>query len=218
MGVRSESRRYLQPKLLAELDRAANLFDAGLVDEAEARAGLVLMRGPVNVSLDTPGMTIAERLTARQALDRAVQMWRDELGGDLQIAVVPKPFANVRVTWSAGQVAGGRCAGHAVWSRQVWSSGGRWRSEFSADIDLALLGSDGVRLPDATLAQAAAHEFGHVMGMDDSGRKGDLMGPVRTNRPVDRLSPREHDAIVDLRAEADTLADLCALRRDALAW
>jgi len=218
MGVRGESRRYLQPKLLAELNRASASFDAGNLEEAEARAGLLLMRAPVTISLDTPGMSLADQFTVKNALDKAVTLWHAEVGDEVSISIVPKPLANVRMTWSSGQVAGGRCAGHAVWSRQVWESGGRWRSEFSADIDLALLGSDGRRLSDDALLQAAAHELGHVLGLDDSGRKGDVMGPVRSDRAAVRLSDRERDAFVDLRTEATNLADLCALRRSALTW
>lgn len=217
-AVSNESRRYLQPKLLKELATANSLVESGQWDEAEARMDMVLMRAPVAISLDTKGMTLAEQLSAEKALNKAVALWQSEVGDAVSISIVPKAMANVRINWTAGQVAGGRCAGHAVWSRQVWSSGGQWRSEFSADIDLAMRGIDGEQLSDATLTQAAAHELGHVLGLDDSGRRGDLMGPVRPSQPVRGLSDREHDAYFDLRSEADALSNICALRRSALTW
>ncbi len=217
-GSWEAGRRYIQPKVLDELGRAAERLDAGAYDEAEARLDLVLAKTPLAVSLDTRGLAVADQVKAMKALQDAVALWRSELGDEAIFQIVPREMAQVRVVWTEGQLYGGRCAGQALWSRQAWSSGGRFHSEISADIEIATRDADGRTFPEASLTQAAAHELGHVLGMDDSGRKGDLMGPVRVSSPVLALSTREQEAIDGLRTRALGLAALCAEHRQLVSW
>ncbi|MBS1707136.1 MAG: matrixin family metalloprotease [Armatimonadetes bacterium] len=218
LAVSGAHLRYLQPKMVAELAKAASQVEAGSLEEADARLDLVLVRGKVNISLDTARLTIAERVAAEKAFADAVDMWRQELGDDVTFQVVPQEMAQVRFRWSDGQAVGGRCAGHAVWSRQVWRAGEGFRSDLSADVELALYGSDGGNLPQESLVQAAAHELGHILGMDDTGRRGDLMGPVRPGRPVSQLSSHEREALDALRSEGKELAQVCLLQRLSMSW
>ena len=73
--------------------------------------------------------------------------------------------------------------------------------------------SRGHDLSDEALTYVTAHELGHVLGLDDTGRYGDLMGPGQLDRPVNYPAPSERDALVGLQQEAQLDAQAFASPR-----
>jgi hypothetical protein len=49
------------------------------------------------------------------------------------------------------------------------------------------------------------HEMGHILGLEDSDRVGDLMGPLDVNHPVSGPKSYESEAVYELRSQADRI-------------
>ena len=63
------------------------------------------------------------------------------------------------------------------------------------------------------MRHAAMHEFGHVLGLDDSPREGDVMGPLDIDHPVSAPSALEVQTVLSFRAQAQQIIDEAAARR-----
>jgi hypothetical protein len=55
------------------------------------------------------------------------------------------------------------------------------------------------------MTQALLHEFGHVLGLTDSPRVGDVMGPLRLDKPATRPTEAEVLSLLQLRSQATSL-------------
>ena len=55
------------------------------------------------------------------------------------------------------------------------------------------------------LRACAAHELGHVLGLDDSPNNGDLMGRMDFNRPATFIRSEEVSMLIDARQEASAI-------------
>lgn len=192
--------------LLTHLDKAQAALDAGNVNSAMAYAQSVMMDREEKVFLDMSHVDAKVASTAGSAFRDGLKMWCDSLPNAANISYVDSPSqADVIVEFSPTVVSEGmNVAGNIQWTRSVGpESDGQVRASVKAIIQVRTE-RPGSRQPMKfeLIRHTCAHEIGHLLGMSDSYRVGDLMGPLDLNAPVTHLSDEELAAIRELRDRA----------------
>lgn len=201
------------PQVQALMSRADAAAVAGRTQEAMACSDLVLWERPRTIFLDSSRLGFAEALKAREAVERAIQLWERNLDGAPAFSLTNDRTAEITIRYSERVTLYGEdVAGHATWQRDVanWGRDG-FLPQFSANVRLRTTDLRGGALSLEAMTQTAAHELGHLLGLRDSPRSDDVMGPLNVNRPVSEPSVGELNSLSRLRLQA------LAFRADALA-
>jgi predicted Zn-dependent protease len=111
---------------------------------------------------------------------------------DVQIWLVPHLHHQ-------GQPAGGVVRWTRAAKMDRW---GRSSGLVSATMSIRALTPSGKTMNAKQLRHIAAHEMGHVLGLGDSAKQGDVMGPLLLSRPALAPSADEIDALLNIRREA----------------
>ncbi|MCH7904125.1 MAG: matrixin family metalloprotease [Armatimonadetes bacterium] len=191
----------VQSRMYQHLDYAQDLVEKGRVNEAQAYAELMLMREDIKVFVDRSNLPRDMRSDALRALMGAAELWESALNREVNFRFTTREEADVIVAYTGVMKFGGReAAGNARWSRQVqaWSND-RYTTRVTAYITLRTHKPNGGMMNYSQMRHTAAHEFGHILGLEDSGRQGDIMGPLLFNRPVMRASDREIEGLLAFR-------------------
>lgn len=190
------------PSQRAYLDKGADLVAQGDVAQGTAYLDLAQSRVVLKVSVDCgPDACTAANLSA---VEKSVRTW-SENGADMTL-VAPQQ-ANVRIRIQPAVGAHGHLAGHANWIKRVVRTGfQRFEPRVSADLCIGQTDSRGKALSVDALAYVTAHELGHVLGLDDTHRIGDLMGPNQVDHPVAGPSEAELQSLTALRNQAELVA------------
>jgi predicted Zn-dependent protease len=151
----------------------------------------------------------------RRALAEAAEMWETALEGSFRFKMVSPGEGQVSVKFAENVSYGGTSSmARATWSRQLLNYGwGTYGSQTTASIEIRTQ-LNGTECPLMTLRHALAHELGHVLGLDDSSRLGDVMGPQMTERTPEAPGSEEKEALLELRDQAQevgTLAQILSL-------
>jgi hypothetical protein len=94
-------------------------------------------------------------------------------------------------------------AGFTSWQRKIETdSPHSSQMTFHADMQLRDRDLDYRPMSFEAMRHEACHETGHVLGLDDSDRRGDLMGPLEITHPVSGPTTIEADSVRSLREEA----------------
>ena len=203
--VRAKLRSPLiQTNVVRMLERAEMATDRGQFYEAMACVEAVTLKPVVKIGFDPKGMNFGEWLTARKTLARAVENWEEVLGGEVEFELSAPKKADIRVSFLPEVKHLGRdVAGTATWSRQVMQWGrDDFMSRVKASVRVRTVLPDGSLMPEDAMVQATMHEIGHVFGLWDSAVVGEVMGPLRLDRPATSFSARELNALHDLRDSA----------------
>jgi hypothetical protein len=103
-------------------------------------------------------------------------------------------------------IGGMQVGGHTQWRRAVKAiGGGRYAGSVTATVQLIADCPNGRAMNSNQMRQAACHEFGHILGLDDSSQHGDVMGALDMRRPVTKPSPEEISALAAVREEGRRL-------------
>ncbi|MCO5296298.1 MAG: hypothetical protein M9921_05510 [Fimbriimonadaceae bacterium] len=174
----------LLPDLFTHLERARSEFRLGHVRAASAHAELIALPEGVRLILE-PSSSRYDRVVRD-----AAALWEDALGRpDLFDAVDARaPQVRIRIA-SRVQSNGRNVGGLATWKRRVTTCGDQVIEQtFQADIEIR-------KMSGPAMLQAIAHELGHVLGLGDSDRVGEVMGPIDLRRPATELSEGDRDAL-----------------------
>ena len=140
---------------------------------------------------------------AKKGLATAIRTWTKAVGGEVQFVFVDSRMeAQVVVSFERtlgdAETAYG---GFTRWKRRLSSSS--W--SLDAQMQLRTHTPAGVPMSAEQVHHAALHEFGHVLGLDDSSTQGDAMGPLDLRHPVATPKPGELAKLNGLRDEARIL-------------
>ncbi len=210
----------VQSRLYSHLDYADRAVTLGNSNEATAYAEMVLLRREITVYVDESKAPWQIKEDAAKALRDAAVNWEDALNREIKFRFVPFRDADVIVTYSeAVRFDGKEAAGTVRWTRQVMNLGSdQYHYEVRANITLRAHTPSGSMMNYRQMLHTAGHELGHVLGLEDSAKQGDLMGPLRLDRPTERATKSEKDSLLGLRRQADDiLARINGVEKDVLA-
>ena len=141
----------------------------------------------------------------RDALRRALDVWTKDLDSSLTFRELAKPdAAQIRVVFKPDVRMGSeQVAGYTDWRRTINMDGDRLVGDtYHADMQLRVYDLSYEPMTAACLRHEACHEFGHVLGLDDSPVRGNLMGPLDLDHPVNGPTASEAETVRNLRDEA----------------
>ncbi|MCB0825766.1 MAG: matrixin family metalloprotease [Armatimonadetes bacterium] len=203
-SVRSQ---LVQPKVYELLDRAINSYQGGNYNEALACVDLVSLGKPIRVSIDFSGVSPSQKPMMESAIQDAFQGWEDATYGQVGFEFV-QGSGDIRIKFEKSVRQFGReVAGFAVWSRQVYDWGNQqYTNRLSGTITLRTEAPQGQNLTREMVMHTAGHEMGHILGLWDSPRVGDIMGPLNPANPVTAPTANEASALMSARSEAVYIA------------
>lgn len=201
----------VQDKVYDFLDEAESSYAGGNPARAMAYSQAAAMQGPIKVSVDFAAVPDHLMPDATSSVTEAFELWEKSLDGQIKFELVAPKEAVLRITFKDSvHLMGREVAGYAVWSRQVFDWGnGKYTSRTSGDISLRTSHPSHGDFSHGAMVHAAAHEIGHYLGLWDSPRVGDIMGPLLLDKPCDDLSTTELEAIKGARARADYVIAAC---------
>lgn len=170
---------------------------------ARAHAMAVLGGQDVAVEVDLTGVPANRRTACRSAVDGALEAWEQSIGDDFHLrraqdgqrcGIVVKFQPDVRER-------GEPVAGYVNWKRTTIDGEGR----MTGDVQVRTMNVDGEPMPMRAMRHIVLHEMGHLLGLDDSDRTGEAMGPLDVSRPVAVPTDAEASAVHDLRSDAERI-------------
>lgn len=192
----------VMPVMLSQLDQAETRLREGSFDWALAYTDSVAMDKEIKIFAQKTGVNGRTAATCDRALKGAIKMWEDALPGGVHFTIVDSmQGADVSITFKPDvSRAGMMIAGNIEWDRTVArSADGDVRNMTKADIDVRTRKPGGGDMGYELVRHTCAHELGHLLGLTDTAKYGDLMGPMDLNRPVSAPSHDELAALLELR-------------------
>lgn len=211
-----ERNPLIQNRVNDLLDRAETSMSSGRFEEAVACTEAILLKPIVNVYVDTKGLPDSEMEQAEEVTSKALSTWEESLNYEVTFMRSEESEADIKIGFRDSVYHLGRSvAGIAVWSRQVYNWGNRFTSRVSAEIKIRTHDENGQLVSPEAMLQTSLHEVGHVLGLWDSARVGDVMGPLMVSRPVTKPTEREIEALLAVRNRAVYVSQgsLTALKR-----
>lgn len=145
---------------------------------------------------------------ARQAFLEGIQQWERNLHKDLEfVEAFDFQTPDVIVTFESTLGENGKhYGGYTRWKRSIsQDSKGRYVAKVDAKMQIRTHQPNGKPMTVDQMRHAVMHEFGHVLGLDDSPKTGEVMGPLDLARPVNGPKHDEVDQLKKLRAEVRAL-------------
>jgi predicted Zn-dependent protease len=184
------------------LDLARQCANSGRGQVALAHAAVVIPDHKLRIRVDCSNLPPAEQGLCRNALSSAFRMWEESLGQKVfEVSETGKADVVVHFQTDVSD-RGVEVCGHARWTRGVLTPDTNPIVVFTADVQVRRVKPNGESLTFEQLRACAAHELGHVLGLDDSPVAGDVMGRMDFNRPALSIRPDEVQALVRAREEA----------------
>lgn len=180
---------------------------------ARAHAQLILLDNEVDYAVLFQGVAANEQKRCLECLHSAMREWEHELDGTIKFVEIPATPASEIIVRFRPTVNMDKepVAGYVNWSRTLSrAADGAVKSDFKADLQIRSRDLEGKAMPKDAMRHAAMHELGHVLGLDDSPREGDVMGPLDIDHPVSAPSPLEVNTVKDLRSRANEILDKAA--------
>lgn len=209
LGAAYGSAGNVLPEMQKHLDFAKKCLASGDLPGLAASTDLILLNR-IRVYVNPAGSTPE----AAAAFDRAMDTWTDALNGGVKFTKVDSPLDAQVVVRFRHYLSGkeGEYGGYTTWKREVSRKGASALWNLHADVSLRTTQPGGKDMTEAQVTQAALHELGHVLGLDDSKTSGDVMAPLDLTRPVDRPQPSEVRALQAMRATALRMRDSLAAK------
>ncbi len=195
-----------QPPVLPEVKR--HLADGWACLEsdpamARAHAMAVLVSDDVKIELVLDKVPASRRTACRAAVDDALEAWQKALGSDVRLGRVEDGARSGIVVRFEPDVRerGVPVAGYVNWKRKAEEGA----ATVTGDVQIRTMNLDGTPMSPRAIRNITMHEMGHLLGLDDANRSGEVMGPLDPSRPVSAPSSSEAAAVRNLRSEATRL-------------
>ncbi len=192
----------LLPELAKHREFAQRAADAGNADALRAATDVLALK---KVTYRLPENTSP---LGRQAVLEAIQQWERYLNRDVLFVEAFKfEPADVKVTFETSLSGNGQhYGGYTKWKRSITQDKlGRYSAAVDAKMQIRTVQPNGKPMTLEQMRHAVMHEFGHILGLDDSPKVGDVMGPLDLNKPVVNPKADEVDQLKKLRAEVRAL-------------
>lgn len=193
------------PRLMRDvqqhLDLARRCATIGEAVEALAHAAVVTPERALRVRVDCSNIAQSDQGPYRNALAGAFRMWESALGQ--RVFEVTEGSQSDLVIHFQPNVSdkGIEVCGHSQWTRGVLNPTNGPTVIFTADVQVRMYRPTGEPLTFEQLRACAAHELGHVLGLDDCPDSSGLMGRMDFNHPALTIRPDEVEALVHARDE-----------------
>lgn len=170
---------------------------------ARAHAMAVLVSENLSVQIELDQVPASRRTACRTAIDDALQAWEKALGDGIRLRRLEDGQKSGIVVRFKPDVRerGEPVAGYVNWKRVAGKDGG----SVTGDIQVRTMNIDGAPMSGRAMKNIVVHEMGHMLGLDDTDRRGEAMSPLDPNRPVSAPSDDEANAVRSLRLEATNL-------------
>lgn len=204
----------LLPEVNRHMEQARSHLDRGTVEVAMAHATVVLVGDRVRYTIRFQNVHPERHRSFERAFEAAVESWERLLDDTVRFHRIDRTEdADVNVRFMpAVKMHKEQVAGYVNWRRTIKIEQDKVKEcHFKADLQLRTQTLEGTPMPGDAVKHAAMHEVGHVMGLDDSPRQGDIMGPLDINRPVARPQPHEVASVRALREEARSIREQARL-------
>ena len=184
----------VMPEARKFIESAQEKLAAGAWDNASAIAGVVLIADEVAVNVNTDGVPKSQHDACMHALKEAFSTWETALDNSIKFRIEEDPSrADVVLKYRPDvRMKRDAVAGLTTWKRVIHTTAGRVTDVCSKtdvlvrtrDLNYRAMAYEAIR-------QATEHELGHVLGLDDSSRVGDLMGELDLDHLVS--GPRQNE-------------------------
>lgn len=198
-------RGKLLPDLPQHLQYAERDLKHGEINSALAHLSLVVMDKPIRYRVEFKEGDEMLQLQCLEAFSDALDLWQNAFPGEMRFEEVGADSkADITISYQRDVTSkGASVAGLVNWKRKVY--GDEPRSVLTADLQLRTHQPGGKPMTIEHMRHTAAHEIGHILGLDDSPFYGDIMGPLDLKRPVHEFEPNELSKLRELRASAFAL-------------
>lgn len=191
----------LLPEVAQHLDLAEKYASVGRIDVALAHAAVVMPDHRLRVRVDCSNIMPADQGLFRNALNGAFRFWEDVLG-EKTFEVTETGNADIVVHFQPDVCDRGvEVCGHSAWTRGVLHPDTCPSVVFTADVQVRMRRPNGESLNFEQLRACAAHELGHVLGLDDSPDAG-VMGRMDFKHPILSIRPDEVVTLLHARQVA----------------
>lgn len=187
------------------LDLARRCVLSGQIDGALAHASVVTPNHCLRVRVDCRNIPPANQGPFRNALNGAFKLWEEALGEKVfEVSETGHPDLIIHFQPDVSD-KGIEVCGHSEWTRGVLSPDSNPVVVLSGEVSVRMFKPNGEALDYDQLRACAAHELGHILGLDDSPNKGDLMSKMDFGHPVTTIRPDEISALIAARREATSI-------------
>lgn len=200
--VSLQAEATLLPELAKHREFAQRAADLGNEDALRAATEVLVLK---RVSYRLPA-NLGQ--TEKQAFTEAIQQWERHLNRDVVFTEAFKfQDADVDLEFVPSLSGNGQhYGGYTRWKRAITKDAkGRYIASVDARMQIRTVQPNGKPMTLEQMRHAIMHEFGHILGLDDSSAVGDVMGPLDMGRPVVNPKKDEIDELKRLRAEVRAL-------------
>lgn len=204
----------MKTPLLSELNTILSVAHQNILKGdyhgANALANLVLFKRVVRIQVSTDAATLPRRAECVKALRDGVASWEKALGGEVRFAFISdakRAEIKVRFAEDLGGI-GRHVAGHADYLREIVGNEART----TAKLHILAAMPDGRPMEHDHMRHTVMHEFGHVLGLEDSDEVGAVMGPLDFESPATEITPVEIEDLLWARTEASNLSQRLSTR------